>query len=251
MITFKQWHDDDMTFHDEMKLHFCQCDMHSNLNFSELLRLTTDTAVEDYHQRGFSWKFLAAHDTVIMLSRVAFRFHKMPQANDIITITTWEEKPEPLQLMRAYEITAQDGTKLVSGSSSWLLVDYDTHKIIRTKDFTLRPEPVKKEEHDCLNPGKIVIPENTVELAKRPICYSDIDANGHMNNSRYGAFAIDCLPEQYQQKEFTDFRMNYSQEAKKGELMEMSGAFDDSAKKIIIAGRQSGTTCFECEFCYK
>lgn len=250
MTTFRQWHDADMTFNDEMKLHFCQCDIHSNLNFSELLRLTTDTAVEDYHQRGLSFGFLAKNHIAILLSRIAFRFHKIPKANDVITISTWEEKPQPLQLTRAYEIKLSDGTSLVSGSGSWLIVDYDTHRIIRPKDFTLRKEPERKEQHDCMDAGKISIPESLMELGQRPICYSDIDANGHMNNSRYGSFAVDCLPESYQQKNFTDFRMNYSKEAMKGEMINLFGAFDDTAKKITVVGKQNGNTCFESELFY-
>jgi medium-chain acyl-[acyl-carrier-protein] hydrolase len=250
MTTFKQWHDDDMIFNDEMKLHFCQCDMHSNISFSELLRLTTDTAVEDYHQRGLSFKYLAERNIAILLSRISFRFHKIPQANDYITIRTWEERPEPLQLMRAYEIKAQDGTPLVSGYSSWLIVDYVSHRIIRTKDFTLRKATDRKDSLDCMEPGKIAAPKKLIELGQRPICYSDIDANGHMNNSRYGAFAIDCLPDEYQQKKFTDFRMNYSKEAREGEMVHLSGSFDTDAKKITVIGKQGENTCFESELYY-
>ena len=249
-MDYHQRYDDKGTFYSEMKLHFCQCNMLSNLNFSELLRLTTDTAIEDYYERGISFTFLAERNYAILLSRIAFRFHKMPKANDVVTIATWEEKPEALQLMRAYEVTDRDGTPLVSGSSSWFVVDYASHRIIRTKDFTLRPEPVRKEEHDCMTPGKIAIPENLVECASRPICWSDIDANSHMNNSRYGAFAIDCLPEEYQRKTFTDFRINCSHEAKKGDTITMFAAFDDDAKKIIVVGKQKNATCFESELYY-
>lgn len=249
-MDYHQRYDDKGTFYSEMKLHFCQCNMLSNLNFSELLRLTTDTAIEDYYERGISFTFLAERNYAILLSRIAFRFHKMPKANDVVTIATWEEKPEALQLMRAYEIKDRDGTPLVSGSSSWFVVDYASHRIIRTKDFTLRPEPVRKEEHDCMTPGKIAIPENLVECASRPICWSDIDANSHMNNSRYGAFAIDCLPEEYQRKNFTDFRINYSHEAKKGDTITMFAAFDDEAKKITVVGKRENATCFESELYY-
>ena len=251
MTTFRQYHDDNLRFYNETKINFCQCDIHSRINFSELLRITTDTAVEDYRQRGLSYEFLSDHHVGILLSRLSFRFHQIPKVNDVITISTWEEKPEMLQLMRAYEITRQDGTRLASGFSSWLFVDFVTHRIIRTKDFTLRPEPLLTQKHDCLEPGKITVPDCVTELDQRPIRYSDIDANGHMNNSRYGAFAVDCLPESYQDRDFTDFRMNYSKEARKGEMIRMSGAFDDNAKKIIVCGRQGADTCFESEFIYK
>src|SRR5574344_1985569 len=108
MTTFRQYHDDNLRFYNETKINFCQCDIHSRINFSELLRITTDTAVEDYRQRGLSYEFLSDHHVGILLSRLSFRFHQIPKVNDVITISTWEEKPEMLQLMRAYEITRQD-----------------------------------------------------------------------------------------------------------------------------------------------
>jgi medium-chain acyl-[acyl-carrier-protein] hydrolase len=251
MTTFKQWHDDTLKFHNEMKLYFCQCDMNQRINFSELLRLSTDTAVEDYYQRGMSWQFLADHDVGILLSRISFRFHIMPKVNDFITISTTEEEPEPLQLMRTYEITAADGTRLVSGYGSWLIVNPKTRRIIRTKDFTLRAAPNTHEMHNCMEPGKIAVPENMTLLDEREIRYTDIDGNGHMDNSRYGTYVMDSLPETYQQRKFTDFRMNYSKEAKLGEHLNIFGFFDNEAKKITIIGKHNDVACFESELYYK
>jgi len=250
MVTFKQWHDEDLTFNNEMKIYFCQCDLKSNLILTELLRITTDSAVDDYNQRGMSYKFLQEHDMAVLVSRVAFTIHKMPVANELITIRTWEEKPEPLQLMRAYEITDRDGSKLVSGLSAWLVVHYQSHKIIRTKDFTLRPEPNRSEMHDCPYPGKIVVTEELRPLGEHSIGNSDIDANGHVNSSRYGAFAIDALPETYLQKEIKGFRLNYSKEAKKGSNLSLYGAFNDTSNKVTVVGKQAGSICFESEFLF-
>lgn len=251
MMNYRQWHDSDLTFNNEMMIYFCQCDLRSNLILSELLRITTDTAVEDYNQRGLSYKFLQEHDAAILVSRVAFNIHRMPQANEHILIRTWEETPEALQLMRPYEITAMDGTRLVSGYSAWLLVHYSSHRIIRTKDFTLRPPVTRKEEHDCPYPGKLALPENLESLGEHIIGNSEIDANGHVNSSRYGALTVDALPEKYADKEFTGFRLNYVKEAKKGSPILYFGAFDDAAKKILIVGKQGDSPCFESELLYK
>ena len=77
--------------------------------------------------------------------------------------------------------------------------------------------------------------------------YSDIDGNGHVNNARYGAYVADCLPPEYQQKTYRDFRINYSKEAVAGQLIQLYGNFDEQNKKIIIAGKQKENTCFEAE----
>lgn len=225
--------------------------MHYNLYLSELLRLTTDTAVEDYHQRGMTWQFLSDHKIGILLSRVAFRIHRMPKAEERITISTWEEKPEALQLMRNYLITSESGEKLVSGYGSWLLVNLETRRIMPTKTFTLRPEITIQKGHDCMDPGKIIVADTMKPLGERVIHYSDIDANGHMNNSKYGAFVIDSLPAEYQQKTITDFRMNYSKEAMLGGTIELSGAFTEKQNKVTVIGTQQEGTCFESELYFK
>ena len=251
MTVFRQYHDGEeaaLKFHSESQIYFCQCDAQHNLSFFELLRILSDAAVEDYNQRGMSWQMLRDNGYAILVSRQSFRFHKIPQANQKITIHTWEEKSQPLQFVRAYEIAdSQTGEKLVSGLSNWLLADVNTHRILRLKEFTLRPEPQLQQEHDCIEPGKIVIPENQALLTERPVWYSDIDGNGHVNNARYGAYVADCLPPEYQQKTYRDFRINYSKEAVAGQLIQLYGTFDEQNKKIIIAGKQKENTCFEAE----
>lgn len=251
MNTFRQWHEDngsETTFFSENQVYFCQCDAKHNLSLFELLRLVTDAAVEDFNQRNMSYETLTEHQIAILVSRQAFRFHKMPLGNQKITIKTWEEKSLPLQFVRAYEIfDSESKEKLVSGISTWLLVDLKTRRLMRTKDFTMRPTPEISTEHDCLPADKVTVPENMQLLLKRPIWYSDIDGNEHMNNARYGAFVIDALPPEFQKKTFTDFRINYSKEAVLGEMIKLYGTFDEDKRKITIVGKQGTEICFESE----
>ena len=252
MKDFRLWHEEDKnTFNNETNIYFSQCTSDGRLSLNELLRITSDIAVEDYSQRGMSRPYLVEKGFYILVSRASFRFHRMPLENEEITVTTWEEKPEAFQLMRAYEIKNKSGDSLVSGLSSWLLVDPAARRIVPTEKFTLRPQVDIQREHDCLKPGKIIIPKNDATLIdERIIRYSDIDANGHTNNSRYGAFIMDALPKQYQQKVFTDFKINYSKEAMLGEKLSVFGYFDDEAKKISVFGRTEQGLSFESELYY-
>ncbi len=251
MNTFRLWHEDDgITFHAETTVYFSQCGRNKQLSLHELLKLTSDIAVEDYRERGLSREFLLEHGLAILVSRCAFRLHRMPQENERITISTWEEPPEALQLRRAYEITAADGSPLVSGMSTWLLVNPDARRIIPTKQFTLRTPPTSAQEHDCLAPGKIIVPDSCSKLAARSIGWSDLDGNGHTNNARYGAFIEDALPEAYREKHFTDFRINYSKEAVLGQELSVWGHFDDDAKKILLKGSTESGSSFEGELLY-
>ena len=106
---------------------------------------------------------------------------------------------------------------------------------------------MKKTEHDCLPYGKIQLPEDAVLLDERFIKYTDLDANGHTNNSRYAAFAVDSLPAEFQGIEFKDVRINFAKEAMLGQKVQVFGKIDKEAKKIILVGKTESGTSFEAE----
>ena len=252
MIEYKQWREDNnITFKSEHKVLFSQCTSSKVLSLYEILKLASDMAVEDYAQQGMSREFLIEHGFAFLVSRASFRFHRLPRENERFTFTTYEEKPEPLQLVRAYEFVSEDGTPLITGLSTWILADPVARRIIPTKKFTLRAEVTGQKAHDCLKYGKIALPDAMDLLDERTIRYSDIDGNGHVNNAHYGAFLADALPESYRSKDFTDFRINYSKEAMLGDAMQLFGTFDDEAKKAVIVGKTSAGVSFESELYWR
>ena len=134
MTEFKLWHTEEpKTFHNQTNIYFSQCSSNQTMSLSELLRITSDIAVEDYREQGYSREFLKEKGFYILVSRVSFKIHRLPKENERITVSTTEEKPEPLQLYRSYMITSDSGEKLIEGLSSWLLVDPVARKIIPTK----------------------------------------------------------------------------------------------------------------------
>ncbi|WP_407426472.1 acyl-[acyl-carrier-protein] thioesterase [Treponema sp.] len=248
MITQKQWYDEDgITFNSEHKVQFSQSDSNKKMSFYELLKVTSDMAVEDYAQRGMDRDTLTANGYACLVSRVAFRFHRMPAENENYVFTTYEEKSEPLQLVRAYEFRTPEGKPLITGLSSWLLVDPKAHRIIPTKKFEMRPFPENQKEHDCMKYGKIQIPEDLELWDERTIKYSEIDGNNHVNNARYGAFVADSIPENMRNFVFTDFRLNYAKEAKLGQKLEIFGKVNETEKRLTIVGKTEEGTSFEAE----
>ncbi len=247
-MEYRQYHEENgNVFHSETNIYFSQSGVNKVMSLVELLKMSSDIAVEDYRQRGFTHAFLKEHGIAILVSRVSFRIHSMPGENDNIEFVTWEEKPEPLQLMRCYKILDKNGNLLVSGKSSWLLVDLEKRRIMPTKLFTLRSPQTEVFEMDCMKPGKIVLPENMEFVEKRKIRFSDLDANGHVNNSRYASYIEDVLPSNFRNLSVKDFRINFSKEAMLDEELDIMMAVDEDAKKITVCGKKSSETSFESE----
>lgn len=253
-MEYKAFHDESLHFHLETMVYFSQCTEQKRMSFGELLKLTSDVAVEDFNERGMSRDALLENGFAILVSRCSFRIHCMPKENQRITVHTWEEKSETLQFVRAYEITGEDGAKLVSGLSSWILVEPNARRILPIKKFTMRAPVETRTAIDCMQYGKIAEPDGMELWSERTITYSDIDGNGHTNNSRYGAFAVDAMCAHNPSLvscAVSDFRINFAKEAVLGDTVRIYGKISDSEKKITVIGKTDAGTSFETEFVLK
>ncbi|WP_407398185.1 acyl-[acyl-carrier-protein] thioesterase [Treponema sp.] len=250
VIEYRQCHINNV-FRSEEQIFFSQTNSEGLFSLHELLRVTSDLAVEDYNQRGMSREYLKEKGFAILVSRLAFRFHKMPVENQKVEVVTWEEKPEPLQLARNYRIYEKGGKELlVSGKSYWLVCDLKSRRLIPTSRFNLREPSTEVSDMDCLKPGKIGESENMELWDSRKIRYSDLDTNGHTTNSRYGAFIEDAIPAEYRKRVPVDFRINYSKEAMLDSQLDIYGKIEEDGKKLRIVGKTTEGCSFEAELYY-
>ncbi|MDY2839089.1 MAG: thioesterase [Treponema sp.] len=250
-ITYKQWHDSDFTFYKQIKLSFSQCDATYKMSWNEILRFTSDNAGEDFSMRNMDWPFLQSKGIVLIVSRISFHVCKMPVADQLITLKTWESAAMGPLCTRNYEIfDSVTNEPLIKGQSLWTILDLNNKKIIPAKNYTYRPIPVNTVNFEGLKCGKIPAPETMESLGSRKIVFSDLDSNGHTNNAKYINFAIDALPEEFQRKQIKDMRLNYSKEAMLGQILELKGHYDSEAGKYTVFGCVDGSSSFECELYY-
>lgn len=244
----------DRIFEQELTFGFNQCDAHKNASFSQLLSVTSEAAGDDFTVQGFSWDYLQTIHICMLVSRLSFKLYKIPRENQKVKIKTWEEKARALQCMRRYDLyDAQTDELLLTGLSSWLIVDPETRRIQKPSVFTARPLPEKETPFDGIDCGKIHHSENEKVLDERLIRFSDIDANGHVNNSRYGDFFADALPKEFHEKTVTDFRLNYAKECREGDVLKIFGEVSEDNTKITMTAKieASDEICFEAEAFFK
>lgn len=251
-ITYKQWHDEDQTFFVEFQPTFAQCVPESHtLSWAEILRITTDYAGEDFTQRGMPWQFLQDKGIVLIVSRISHHVIKMPSYDTKITLKTWESVATGPLCTRNFELLdSATGETLIIAQTLWTCFDLTNKKIMPAKNFPYRPLPEKPSDFAGIKPGKINIPEGMETIGTHKILYSELDSNGHTNNSKYINFAIDNLPVEFQKKAIKDLRLNYSREAHLGDEMEIKAKFDSEANKYTLQGLVSGMSSFECELYY-
>ena len=158
-------------------------------------------------------------------------------------------------MMRYYNFSNVNNETLIEGKSLWVIVKPVSREIVSPDkfEFCIKSDSQTPFER---KPGKIRFSSDSLQyLGEQKILLSHLDANGHLTNSRYINFALDFLPENYQEKNITDFKLNFCKEIKKGETMYIYAIFDDNSKKIIVAGKHQNDvkseSSFECELIYK
>ncbi len=130
-----------------------------------------------------------------ILSRVKYNIHKYPTCNEEITIETYPAGCHKLFLIRCFEMKDKNGEIIGNIIADYLLMD------------TKRQRPIKINENsgvlaqaNYLYEGEKV---SKVQAVKSPLreevrkaYYSEIDYNGHMNNSHYIRWSVDMLTEE-------------------------------------------------------
>lgn len=250
-VVLKQWHTEDLVFNKQFYLSFAQCTPDRKMCWSEILRITTDAAGEDFTDRDMSWQFLQEKGLVIIVSRVAFHVERMPVYDSIVTLKTYEAAPQGPLCTRMFElIDPETNELLIKGQTLWTILDLKNQRLMPAKAYPYRPTPENVAEFEGIKAGKISIPANIETVGKHVIQYSELDANGHTNNSKYINFAIDALPPEFQSKPVKDLRLNYSKEAHLGDELTIRAVYNSEENKYTIQGLVNEVSSFECELYY-
>jgi acyl-ACP thioesterase len=154
-----------------------------------------------------------------VLVRMRVDVIKCPSWNDDIVIETWPLEPKKLEFERDYIVRDTEGNVLARAVSSWVIMDLGKREICKTERIRPeeQPEYIKDRAIDC-KLGKLKQFGNSQYSYKKRIGYSDIDINGHVNNSKYIDFILDCFTvEDHAKYIVNSIQISYIKEALPGD----------------------------------
>jgi acyl-ACP thioesterase len=126
--------------------------------------------------RGESW----------VLNRMAAAIHRYPHYEEAVKVVTWSTGIRACKGFRDFRLYCGDEL-VASASSLWLYVNLKTKTLSRVPPeiaatFPSRPGDVFHPELDKL---KLKPPTGTAAGHAISVRYSDVDGNGHVNNTAY------------------------------------------------------------------
>jgi acyl-ACP thioesterase len=146
-------------------------------------------SVDQLLLRGMTW----------MLSRLRVKVQRLPQWGDTVDIETWPADVQRLFAIRDFQLSDQSGKKIGVATSAWLLIDTGRKRPVRIPEDIRQfhpTEPVRALEMD----GQKIASITRVDVAKQfDVRLCDLDLNRHVNNVSYIEWALETVPENFQE----------------------------------------------------
>ena len=223
------------------------CDRKKVAKLSGILQATQEAGRKQMALQKPSYDDLQAEGKALMLSRLDLKIYDTLYFDQPIRVYSWPCESMRATWPRGYAID-RDGERIIEASTQWALVDMETRKVLKADEVDF--SNYYMGEYRELYKNKLRIPKDMElkEAGKHDVSYSDLDYNGHMNNTYYADVLCDHIPELAEgTHRVASFRVHYSKEASLGETLIIMRNKDEDGKYIFKTIKPSGETNIEAE----
>ncbi len=157
------------------------------LLLSGVLKLLQEAAVAHANLHDFGTRAAATSGESWMLHRIAVCVHRYPRYEETLRIETWSTGIKSFKGYRDFRVYDGSGELVISGSSLWLCVSLRTRSIVRVPRDVAERFPSRSEAafEPALESLPLPPPQTVANATAITVRYSDIDSNGHVNNTAY------------------------------------------------------------------
>jgi medium-chain acyl-[acyl-carrier-protein] hydrolase len=150
-----------------------------------------------------------------MLVRIWYRLDKPIRQFDEITFKTWHRGDKGVIMYRDFDLL-RNGERIGEVVSAWVLADWDNRKMLRLSKVMEFSQTTGGELCKELQLRKLKLPVEMEPIQERTVTYSDLDVNGHVNNTKYADYICDAVKmEQLGQTSFVSgLQIGYEAECK-------------------------------------
>lgn len=202
-----------------------EVDMFDRMKLSALMKRHQEIGEMHLNEFGTtSEKMRLEQNLSFIFTKVNVLVHRLPKSGENVVIRTWCSTLKGVRFTRNYVVFDQSGRILTESKAEVTVLDLTSRKIVRPIEIKGFSDFLYNEqlENNAEYPQKIRISiENAVQHT-RPVRFSDIDYNGHVNNTVYADMAMDCLSPETLKNVIKGFEINFVNEVLPDETLEIS-----------------------------
>lgn len=213
-------------------------DCFGRLKPSTILFFAQEAAGQHCQLLRLDWDTLSQRNLFWAVTRHRVRITRLPVRGETITVETWPMPTTKVAYPRSVVAYDEKGDELFRSISLWVLMDLQTRAMILPgKSGVLVEGTLRGTELTAPRP---LLPCMLQKTCRRTVDYTQLDRNGHMNNTRYLDWVDSLLPSafhgEYPLREMT---VCYHSEALEGQQIDLSWSLSDGPVLQVDAHRSS------------
>ena len=209
------------------------------LKIGSVLRLVQETSEQHLGLLRIGYERLKEDGLVFFIISSFLNIIRLPEHGEKITIRTHPVGRGGAQIYRDFLFYSGE-EQIISVMQTTVMADAETHKVRKPQDlmrygvFSDNPVPPEERIERC------AVPKDLSYAGQRRVRHSDLDSNGHMNNTVYGDIISDFLPSGVLEKGLKELLITYYKECREGDVLEIREKETD--KGVLLRG-SCGEAC--------
>jgi medium-chain acyl-[acyl-carrier-protein] hydrolase len=208
------------------------------LSTSFLFYQMQDIAWEHAAILGFGFDKLKEEQQFWVLSRLRVKIIRRPEWGEDFTLETWSRGADRFYGYRDFYFVDKEGNNIVEATTSWLVLDLKSKRIVELTDFD--NFPMYEESVFGENAKKVRAPKSDDTLHFTPALFTEIDINQHFNTGRYLERIINSYDFNFHEKnDLAEFEVNFLKEGMPTDKLGVKKQLIDESNHICSVVRES------------
>ena len=223
-------------FEKTYRLETIHLDRHGRLKPSVMLYFAQEAATGHCDLLKLDYATLGEKRLFWAIVRTRLQVERTPVEGEVLTVKTWPMPTTRAAFPRATEAYDSEGKPVFRCLSLWVLMDMDTRKMVLPQHSGIALDGIV-QGGELMPPGSI-FPKEGEHTFYRTVGYTELDRNGHVNNTRYVDWANDLLSSDFH-KEHTlkELTICYQSEAYQGDQIALNWQVNDGPELAADAHR--------------
>ena len=214
-------------------------DCYGRLKPSMILYCAQEVAGQHCNILSVDYDTLAQRRMFWAVTRHRVQITRLPRRGETIRIETWPMPTTRVAYPRSVVAYDEAGNECFRSISLWVLMDLDTRNMILPGKSGVSVVGTLRG-NELAAPTSLVLRDHTSHCS-RSVCFTDLDRNGHMNNTRYLEWIYDLLPSAFHQQHTPkEFTVCYLSESREGQRLDMHWDFQEEGLLQVDFQRSTG-----------
>ena len=205
---------------------------------SKILYLMQEVAGIHFAQLSMDYETLAQRGLFWAITRNKVQITRLPMRGEKLRLETWPMPTTRVAYPRSIVAYDEAGSEVFRSITLWVLMDLNKRSMILPGKSGIEVAGTLRG-NELASP--LGLPVKTLESrSSRCVRFTDLDRNGHMNNTKYMDWIWDLLPSDFHiRHSLREFTVCYLNEAREGQELSLSWEFAEDGILYVDAHRQN------------